>query len=42
MKLWTKDGHIIYSDEPRLIGQQYDLGDEELDDAADGSRATRM
>ncbi len=31
VKLWTADGHILYSDEPRLIGQRYDLGEGELD-----------
>jgi two-component system NarL family sensor kinase len=31
IKLWTPDGRIVYSDEPRLIGQRYDLDDEELE-----------
>jgi two-component system, NarL family, sensor kinase len=26
VKVWTPDGHIVYSDEPRLIGQAFDLG----------------
>jgi two-component system, NarL family, sensor kinase len=26
VKLWTSDGRVIYSDEPRLIGQQPGLG----------------
>jgi len=30
VKIWSEDGTIIYSDEPRLIGQQFDLGDDEL------------
>jgi two-component system, NarL family, sensor kinase len=25
VKLWTKDGTIIYSDEPKLIGEKYEL-----------------
>jgi len=29
VKIWTADGRIVYSDEPRLIGERYDLGDEE-------------
>lgn len=29
VKLWTADGTIIYSDEQRLIGQRYPLGDDE-------------
>jgi two-component system, NarL family, sensor kinase len=30
VKLWSKDGTILYSDEPALIGQRFPLGDEEL------------
>ncbi|MDX6678625.1 MAG: two-component system, NarL family, sensor kinase [Solirubrobacteraceae bacterium] len=30
VKLWSKDGRILYSDEPALIGARYGLGDEEL------------
>jgi signal transduction histidine kinase len=30
VKLWTADGRIAYSDEPRLIGSRYPLGDDEL------------
>jgi signal transduction histidine kinase len=26
IKIWTPDGHIVYSDEPRLIGARYPLG----------------
>ncbi|CAN5732426.1 sensor histidine kinase [soil metagenome] len=29
VKIWRADGTILYSDEPRLIGSRYDLGDEE-------------
>jgi signal transduction histidine kinase len=29
VKLWSEDGRILYSDEPRIIGQRYELGDEE-------------
>ncbi len=30
VKIWTPDGRIAYSDEPRLIGRRYTLGDDEL------------
>ncbi len=29
VKLWTADGAIIYSDEPRLIGERFELGPQE-------------
>jgi two-component system, NarL family, sensor kinase len=29
VKLWTPDGRIVYSDEPRLVGQTFDLGADE-------------
>jgi two-component system NarL family sensor kinase len=29
VKVWTHDGRIVYSDEPRLIGEQFDLDTEE-------------
>src|SRR4051812_17193920 len=31
VKIWAKDGTILYSDEPALIGQKFALGAEELD-----------
>ncbi len=30
VKLWTREGPIVYSDEPRLIGQRYALPEDEL------------
>jgi signal transduction histidine kinase len=30
VKIWSADGHILWSDEPRLIGQKFALSDEEL------------
>ena len=30
VKVWSEDGTIVYSDEPRLIGEQFALGDDEL------------
>ena len=29
VKLWTADGEIVYSDEPRLVGERYALGAEQ-------------
>jgi two-component system, NarL family, sensor kinase len=29
VKLWDADGMILYSDEPRLIGQRFELGEDE-------------
>jgi two-component system, NarL family, sensor kinase len=31
VKLWSEDGLIVYSDEPRLIGARYPFGEEELE-----------
>ena len=31
VKLWSRDGTILYSDEPRLIGEQFELDTEELE-----------
>ena len=30
VKVWTGDGRIVYADDPILIGQRFDLGDDEL------------
>ena len=30
VKIWTRDGLIVYSDEPRLEGTTHELGDDEL------------
>jgi signal transduction histidine kinase len=37
IKIWAEDGTIVYSDETRLIGSRYQLGDDELAVIADGS-----
>ena len=37
IKIWAEDGTIVYSDQTRLIGSSYDLGEEELAVIADGS-----
>ncbi|RKQ84946.1 histidine kinase/DNA gyrase B/HSP90-like ATPase [Solirubrobacter pauli] len=31
VKVWSQDGTILYSDEPRLIGQRFALGEEEAE-----------
>jgi signal transduction histidine kinase len=31
VKLWSQDGTILYSDEPRLIGERFALGEEEAE-----------
>jgi two-component system NarL family sensor kinase len=31
VKIWTREGSIVYSDETRLIGSEYELGDEDLE-----------
>jgi signal transduction histidine kinase len=36
VKVWTSDGRIAYSDEPRLIGQRYELGEDEREALASG------
>src|SRR5918997_1444128 len=30
VKLWTESGEIVYSDERRLIGDRYELGEDDL------------
>ena len=30
VKLWSKDGTVLYSDEPALIGKKFSLGEDEL------------
>ena len=37
VKIWTADGRIIYSDEPRLIDARYELGADELEALRTGS-----
>ncbi|MEZ5184477.1 MAG: sensor histidine kinase [Candidatus Nanopelagicales bacterium] len=36
VRLWRDDGTIVYSDKPQLIGQRFELGDEELEVLLDG------
>ena len=37
VKIWAPDGRIVYSDEPRLIGRRYVLGEEERAALRDGT-----
>ena len=37
VKLWLADGRIVYSDEPRLIGARYPLGEDEQDALVSGA-----
>jgi two-component system NarL family sensor kinase len=37
VKIWSRAGKIIYSDEPRLIGEPYGLADDELESLTKGS-----
>ena len=36
VKIWTPDGRIVYSDEPRLIGDRFALAGEERESLSDG------
>ncbi|TXH32887.1 MAG: sensor histidine kinase [Actinobacteria bacterium] len=36
LRLWNEDGTIVYSDKPQLIGQQFDLGPEEVEVLTEG------
>ncbi len=31
VKIWSRDGTVLYSDEPRLIGEQFALGEDRLE-----------
>ncbi len=37
VKIWTPDGRIVYSDEPRLIGRRFTLGADEREALSAGS-----
>jgi two-component system, NarL family, sensor kinase len=36
VKIWSRDGRIVYSDEPRLVGTSYHLGEDEVAALDDG------
>ena len=37
VKIWTRDGRVVYSDEPRLVGTRFPLDDEKLEVLETGS-----
>lgn len=42
VKIWSRDGTVLYSDEPRLIGQHFDLGEDRLEVFAGGEPASEV
>ena len=42
VKIWSADGEIVYSDEPKLIGRTYQLDDEEREVLADGTVVSEL
>ena len=36
IKIWDATGRIVYSDEPRLIGERFPLGEDELHSLSTG------
>ncbi len=39
VKVWRADGNIVYSNEPRLIGETFPMGDDEIEALENGSIA---
>jgi signal transduction histidine kinase len=42
VKIWREDGTIIYSDEPRLIGERFILGEDAIAVLATGEQSTEV
>lgn len=42
VKIWSEDGTIVYSDEPRLIGERFTLGDDERAILASGEQGAEV
>ena len=42
VKLWTPDGRIVFSDDPRLVGRQFPLADEEAEVLVTGRAAAEI
>jgi len=42
MKLWTPDGHVVFSDDERLIGRQYPLEHDEAEVLVTGDAAAEI
>jgi signal transduction histidine kinase len=42
VKIWTPDGRIVYSDEPRLVGAQYPLSEDDQEALEDGATRAEL
>jgi two-component system NarL family sensor kinase len=42
VKIWTPEGQIVYSDEPRLIGRSYTLSEDDQEALADGETRAEL
>jgi two-component system, NarL family, sensor kinase len=42
VKIWRPDGTVVYSDEPRLIGERFELDEEELESLRTGESAAGL
>ena len=42
VKVWTRDGRVVYSDEPRLIGTEYPLDDSKLEVLENGNARSEL
>jgi signal transduction histidine kinase len=42
VKIWTRDGRVVYSDEPRLVGAVYPLDESKLDVLATGNARSEL
>lgn len=42
VKLWTAEGRVVYSDEPRIIGKSFGLGTDEIETLKEGRPAANL
>ncbi len=42
VKIWSEDGRVLYSDEPRIIGQRFELGEEEQELFGEGGAEAEL
>jgi two-component system NarL family sensor kinase len=42
IKIWTPDGRIVYSDEPRLLGEWYPVSDDNVEALQDGATRAEL
>ena len=42
VRLWTPEGTIVYADDTTLVGEQFDLGDDELEVLAEGGSEAEL